>query len=452
VRKRIVIAVAAVLLVALATGGVLGALWYRDQTETKIVRGSSTIEFVTTEPEPSRPVHEGEQLPWPMYGHDEARTKYAPEFKHRPPYREIWNVQTGHFIEFPPAVADGLVFVANQNGDFMALRGTDGRVVWRKELGSRVASGPAVIGGIVYLGVMNPRPTPPGSRFSMPGYVLAVDAKTGRQRWRFDTAAVESSPLVVDDLVYVGAWNHRIYALNRLTGKVRWSYDAGAEVNSSGAFGGGTVFFGTDAGHLFALDARTGAFKWRGSSFSRFGRREYFYSTPVVAYGRVFIGNTDGTLYAFGATSGNLLWAQPAGTYLYASPAVWKKRILTGTYDGRFSAFDAATGDRIWSWEAPSAIHGAPTVIDGLVYFSTAHASAPRAQRYVKRGKRGTYALDARTGKPVWAWPGMGTYSPVVADEERVYLVGSTRVVGLLPVEPGSGPTAGKMVTRTPTP
>jgi outer membrane protein assembly factor BamB len=450
-KKRILIAVAAVSLVALGAGVVLGARWYRDQTRTKTIRGSSTVEFVTTETtaQTPRPPAQVKRLPWPMYGYDPARTKYAPEFKHRPPYRAIWNVQTGEFIEFPPAVADGRVYVANQGGDFMAIRGKDGRIVWSRELGRRVASGPAVADGTVYLGVMNPLPC---TRDCSPGrgYVLAVDGKTGTQRWRFDTAAVESSPLIVGNLLYVGSWNQRIYALNRHTGTVRWSYDAGAEVNSSGAFADGTVFFGTDDGHLLALDASSGALKWRGSSFSRFGRREYFYSTPVVAYGRVFIGNTDGTLYAFGAKSGHLLWAQYAGTYVYASPAVWNKRILTGTYDGRFMAFDAATGDRIWSWEAPSAIHGAPTVMNGLVYFSTAHAGAPRAQRYVKRGTRGTYALDVRTGKAVWGWRGMGTYSPIVADEQRVYLVGSTRVVGLVPVERGSPGTAGKMLVRTP--
>ena len=63
--------------------------------------------------------------------------------------------------------------------------------------------------------------------------------------------------------------------------------------------------------------------RWSASSFSRFGQREYFYATPTVAYGRVYIGNTDGTLYAFGARTGHLLWAQHAGTYVYSAAAVW---------------------------------------------------------------------------------------------------------------------------------
>ena len=250
-------------------GAVIGALWYRDQTTTRTIRGSSTVEFVTTESappqEPPSP-NQVKRLPWPMYGYNAARTKYAPEINHRPPFRKIWDIQTGEYIEFPPAVEDGRVFVANQEGAFMAIRGRDGKVLWHKELGRCVASGPAAVDGTVYLGVTNPLRCARDNRLSQRGYVLAVDAETGRTRWRFDTGVVESSPLVVDDLLYVGAWNHRIYALNRHTGAVRWSYDAGAEVNSSGAFGDGTVFFGTDDGHLVALNAWTGAHKWTGSA------------------------------------------------------------------------------------------------------------------------------------------------------------------------------------------
>ena len=78
----------------------------------------------------------------------------------------------------------------------------------------------------------------------------------------------------------------------------------------------GKVYFGTDGGSVYALDARTGRLRWRAQALSRFGRREFFYATPTIAYGRVYIGNTDGTLYAFGDSSGRLLWAQRAGNYV----------------------------------------------------------------------------------------------------------------------------------------
>ena len=433
-KKRILLGV---LLVALLAGGVAAGLWYRGQTETKVVTGSATEEFVPADNpgEVERPKKVVRRLPWPMYGLDVARTRAAADFKHRPPFRRLWDVNTGFNLEFPPAVAEGRVFIANIRGLFLAVDAKTGKIAWKKDFDRCAAAGPAVAHGIVYMSLRNPGfPCPDVNRTRQPGFVIAMDAKTGRTIWRFSPGVVESSPLVVGDLVYFACWDHRVYAVNRLTGKVRWSTAIGEESNSSAAYAGGTIYIAGNEGHLFALDARSGKLRWRGSSFSRFGRREYFYTTPTVAYGRVFIGNADGTLYAYGAKTGRLRWARPVGSYIYSAAAVWNRRVYVGTYDGVFAAVDAATGRIVWRYSAPGAIHGAPVVMAGLVYFSTiGQRVGLRAKRAVKRGPRGIYALDARTGKLVWRWAGMGKYSPLVADERRVYFLGATRVIATRP-------------------
>jgi len=431
VTKRILIGVVLVVLVGCGLGG---AWWYRQQTEKKVIRGSAKDEFVITagpeERERRPPKHGG----WPMFGYDVQRTKAAP-FAHRPPFRFLWTVETHAYIEFSPALVDGRAFVANQAGRFLAIDVKRRKILWEKLLGRCIASGPAVSQGVVYLGVMSLKPCHrTQDRSALSGYLLAVSAKTGKVKWRFDTAPVESSPLVVGKLVFFGSWNGRIYALDKRTGRVRWTLSTGEEINSSGAYWNGAVYFGGDGGHLFAVNARTGALRWRGSSFSRFGRREQFYPTPAAAYGRIYAANADGTVYAFGARSGHLLWARPVGSYVYTSPAVWKRRVYVGSYDGRFTALNAATGDVVWQRNVPGPIHGAPTVMAGLVYFSTALGlRTSHASRYIKDGPRGTYALDARTGKLVWRQRHIGQYAPIVADDQRVLLVGATRVYALVP-------------------
>jgi outer membrane protein assembly factor BamB len=205
------------------------------------------------------------------------------------------------------------------------------------------------------------------------------------------------------------------------------------------------IFIASDGGTLYAVDARTGRLRWKATSFSHFPRgREYFYATPTVAYGRVYIGNTDGTVYAYGASSGRLLWARHVGTYVYTAAAVWRKRVYVGTYDGKAIALDAATGDVLWSYDAPASIHGAPTVLDGLVYFSTCANCGHAGSRYAKSGPRTTFALDARTGKLVWTFPD-GQYSPIVADRERVYVVGRARIYALVPRRSGTAKSAAKV-------
>ena len=75
---------------------------------------------------------------------------------------------------------------------------------------------------------------------------------------------------------------------------------------------------------------------------------------------------------------------------------------------------------------------GAPTVMDGIVYFATYGEFAQSHLRRVKSGPRETFALNARTGRPVWHYPD-GRYSPIVSDNRRVYLAGKYTLYALVP-------------------
>ncbi len=335
-------------------------------------------------------------------------------------------------LEFPPSIAYGRLYLANQRGRFYAIHHRTGKIVWERRFNHCSASSPTVAYRVVYHAWMQPLPCnrypaePARDDHGHGGADREADLDVPRRR------AFETSPLVIGKTLYAGSWDHKLYAINIYTGKARWTFTADGEVNSSPAYSGGKIYFGTDAGSLYAIDARTGRLRWRAQAQSRFGGREYFYATPTIAYGRVFIGNTDGTLYAFGAASGRQLWAQRAGTYIYTAAAVWRRRVYVGTYDGYFMAFDAATGDRLWRFSASSAVHGAPSVIDGIVYFAACPACGSVAARYAKQGARGTYGLDALTGKQVWHWPD-GVFSPAVADSHHLYIVGRSRVFSFAP-------------------
>src|SRR5204862_4300752 len=110
--KRAIAVLAVILLAGLAAG-----LWYyhKETEPNRVVRGSTTIEFVTTqapEREPKRPKRVVRQAPWITYGYDDQRTHAPTDFYLRPPFRRLWTLRTGYYIEFPPAVAYGRVFVA----------------------------------------------------------------------------------------------------------------------------------------------------------------------------------------------------------------------------------------------------------------------------------------------------------------------------------------------------
>jgi outer membrane protein assembly factor BamB len=420
---------------ALGAGTALGAwAWHEDRSRT--VRGSATVEFVNKlrphpqGPKPSPLVEE----PWPTYGYDPQRTHLAPlAWRLRPPYYGLWKFAAKSDIEFPPAVAYGNLFIPQQKGNFYVVKARNGKRVWVRHLNHCIASSPTIHDGVVYQAFMDSKPCgahEAGAR----GFVLALDADSGHLLWRFDAGVVESSPLLVGNTLYFGSWDHKLYALTlrgRKRPRVRWTFEADDQVVAAPAYAGGTVYIATSNGSVYGVYARTGRMRWHATSFSRFGRREYFYATPSVAYGRVFVGNADGTVYAFGASSGDLLWARQVGTYVYTAAAIWRKTVYVGSWDGVFTALDARTGDIRWRYDAPAAITGAPTVLAGLVYFSTCGRCGVGGLRRVKVGPNRTFALNARNGNLVWRFHA-GKYSPVVSDGLRLYVTGRDHVYAFI--------------------
>jgi outer membrane protein assembly factor BamB len=427
-RRRLILGAAIVAVLAVA----VGVYAYEKEKEPIEKRGSASEEFVTTDdPAPQPPPKKENPRPWPTYGYDVARQHISP-YDHRPPYRRLWKIDAHDTLEFPPTVGYGHVYLAQQKGLFFALNAKTGRVAWRKSLGRCAASSPTIGKGVVYQAYMHPVQCLQ-DQAGANGFVVAWDADNGRERWRFNTAPIESSPLLRNGRLFFGSWDHNVYALNAKTGKKIWSFGADNQVHTSAAWWKGRVFIASDGGTLYSLSARTGKLLWSAQSQSKFGSREFWYATPTVAYGRVYIGNTDGTMYVFGAKSGKLLWARPLGTYIYGAAAVYNRRVFVGTYDGKLYALDAATGDTIWQVDAHGAVHAAPTVMNGLVYYAVCSSCGSAAARAVARGPDSTYAVKARDGKTVWRFRDGKYANPVVADEERIYITGQSHQYALAP-------------------
>ncbi len=137
------------------------------------------------------------------------------------------------------------------------------------------------------------------------------------------------------------------------------------------------------------------------------------------------MGNTDGRVYSFSATSGKLAWSRSTGGYVYASPAVAqvpgsRPMVYAGSYSGRFYALDARSGAVRWSRGGNGRISGGASVIGDIVY-------------YADLGNRRTIGLGARTGRKLFEHE-RGSYNPVVSDGETIYLTGYHALYALQPL------------------
>jgi len=232
-------------------------------------------------------------------------------------------------------------------------------VRWKKYLtGTYDESSPAVVNGIVYTG-------------SDSDYVYAFNARSGTLLWRHKAISyVLSSPAVANGLVYlgstdtkVGAGDGKMFALDAKTGSERWSYTVGDVGDSSPTVVNGVVYIAAASNHdgkVYALNARTGGLLW---SFVTGSLGAY---TPTVANGVVYIGSDNYNVYALNADTGALLWSLPAE--VFTSPAVADGLVYVAAWNPmELYALNASTSAVVWSYPLGFA-YSSPAVAHGVVY------------------------------------------------------------------------------------
>jgi outer membrane protein assembly factor BamB len=84
--------------------------------------------------------------------------------------------------------------------------------------------------------------------------VYAMDGQSGEERWSFSAGArVDSSPVIVGQRVFVGAANGRLFSLDLATGDERWRFEAGGAIAVPPAVAGGRLVIGTDEGVVYCF-------------------------------------------------------------------------------------------------------------------------------------------------------------------------------------------------------
>jgi alcohol dehydrogenase (cytochrome c)/quinohemoprotein ethanol dehydrogenase len=146
--------------------------------------------------------------------------------------------------------------------------------------------------------------------------------------WHHDLDAVnrgqESTPIVVDGVMYVTTTWSKVYALDAKTGKLLWGFDPQVPgewginpccdvVNRGVAVWNGKVYLGTLDGRLIAIDAATGKSVWDVSTIDK-TKRYAISGAPRVINGKVIIGNggaelgVRGYVSAYDAETGAMSW------------------------------------------------------------------------------------------------------------------------------------------------
>src|SRR5687767_11078900 len=182
-------------------------------------------------------------------------------------------------------------------------------------------------------------------------------------------------PAVADGVVYAGGGEGILLAVDAASGAERWRLAVGGEAIGAPAVAGGLVFvtaaatIGGGSAELVAVDASDGTEHWRVAVGN-----QPLYAAPVTDGELVYVpgeGESEmAALLALEAASGAERWRYDTGGFVIGIPATAEGRVFVAT-NHALIALDAATGQETWRVDdVESGLLSAPppAIADGVVY------------------------------------------------------------------------------------
>ena len=360
---------------------------------------------------------------WPMYGHDQERTRYLPSKHLDPPFgSSLWSFQAGKLLEFQPIVVKGTLYFMDKDGEFYALSADRGQVQWKRKIGTLNASSPAYSDGRLFAVNLEPAaggrdsPAPPRQRRPV------APPPAGAKR---------VLPLVHGGKVIFGCESGDIFALDAKTGKTDWTVHTGGPVKGALAY---------DRAPSSPPTTRARCGPWTRGTATSSGRptRRAAASCAAAASTRrrrspgagSTSGGLDGRVYSYVEKTGELAWSHSTGAEVYPAPAVADTprepaTVYLGSQDKNFYALDARTGAVRWQKSIDGIVLGSSSVVGETVYVS---AIGPNI---------GTFGFDVKNGKKVF-YNDQGEYNPVISDGKNIFLTGASTIRAFEPEAPAS--------------
>lgn len=308
------------------------------------------------------------------------------------------------------------------------------RLLWSFACEEEIRSTPLIYNGLLYIGAYD-------------NNLYALDAETGKFVWKAPTQrGICSTAVGLGRLILFGSEDGSLYALDAQSGRTHWTVRTGGAVRSSPRIVSEIAYVGSDDQTVYAIDTRKGQQMW---AYRTWGAVR---SSAGLGGGKVYIGSSDGHVYAIDMRSGELQWKYRTGNVVVSSPCYAEGQICVGSWDSNVYALDEQSGWPTWKFRTGHRVTSSPFLYadrvyigssDGILYcidarngrlvwkfeagsFITSSPEVNAGKVYVGAGNGRVYCLDAESGRELWAFPTGGPIpsSPCVA--EGIVYIGST--------------------------
>ena len=340
--------------------------------------------------------------------------------------KQTWQYTTGFAINSSAASQDGKVFFSDNKQTVYALKQSTGQLLWKFDLGTKQAypwrfdyfySSPTLYEDKLIIGGDD-------------GYLYMLNQGDGKQVWKFKSQGIiRSTAAVFDNTVVFGDMDGTLYALDITNGKQKWNFKTLGDslrnenfgfdrkaILSSPVIHGNKIIFGCRDGILYCVDTR-GRLVWKMDH-----RVSWVISTVAIKDTFVITGTSDGHfVQAVHLNTGKEIWKRQTTTLFWSSPLIAGNKVYIGGFDGNEYCLDLFTGKRISKFQTGGTVLSS-AVTDG----DHLYVGSDDGCLYALSGHADTRVNDGGQKRFVFYEPGINVYFRNGGDMKiKDYLFGS---------------------------
>ncbi|MFA6439208.1 MAG: PQQ-binding-like beta-propeller repeat protein, partial [Bacteriovoracaceae bacterium] len=241
----------------------------------------------------------------PMFGRTAARD-FTDSSTFTFPLSLAWEYDaSAGFGNGSPVIVGNVLIIGTMQGELHAVDLTTGKRIRYIKIFSPISSSPVVYQRYVIFGIESTEEN-----------LISVDTHDGSIRWAKNAGGVASSPVLKENLLFVGGLDGSFHCFEAAYGSTKWRVNTGSPIRSSPCAWNDLVFCANSSGEVFAYTINHGQERWK------FSTGNAVFAGLTASEGKLFVGSRDSCLYILDAVTGSLHQKISIGNKIMSSPAV----------------------------------------------------------------------------------------------------------------------------------
>ena len=251
-----------------------------------------------------------------------------------------------------PLVTESLALIGDEDGVFHAVNLESGKKAWTYTTGAEIAGGANPYKDKVIFG-------------SHDSFLYCLNMADGSLAWKFQTEdRVNCAPAIADGHTFISGCDEHLRVISIEDGKQQADIPLNSFLIASPALWDDTLYVGTYASEVVAIDWKKTEFSWR---YKQEDKDFPYHSSAALTEKYVVVGGKDKNLHCIDRKTGDVVWTFPTKAAIDSSPAIVDERVFFGSADGKLYGVNLNTGEEVYSFTAGRDITAGPAIGENVL-------------------------------------------------------------------------------------